>query len=82
MCPTITLLTALGAEAMTEARARVGPETSEAERVFSSVTDALGRVLQSSASPAERCAALEALIWAQVLPLMPLTSGNAEVDAQ
>ncbi|KAK9919131.1 hypothetical protein WJX75_009619 [Coccomyxa subellipsoidea] len=59
------------AEAMTEARARVGPETSEAERVFSSVTDALGSVLQSSASPAERCAALEALIWAQTPETLP-----------
>ena len=56
---------------MTEARARVGPGTSEAERVCSSVTDSLGKVLQSGAGPAERCAALEALIWAQVPTAMP-----------
>lgn len=58
---------ACGAEAMTEARARASPGTSEAERVCSTVTDALEKVLQSGASPAERCAALQALIWAQVL---------------
>lgn len=55
------------AGAMTEARARAGPGTAEAERVCSSVTDALSEVLQSyGARSTERCVALEALIWAQV----------------
>ncbi len=54
--------------AMTEARAHAGPGSAEAERVCSSVTDALSELLQSDrANPTERCAALEALIWAQVL---------------
>jgi len=52
---------------MTEARARGVSGTAEAERVCTSVTDALSEVLQSDASPVERCAALEALIWAQVV---------------
>ncbi|CAL8471398.1 g10940 [Coccomyxa elongata] len=60
------------AGAMTEARAGVGPGTAEAERVWSSVTDALSEVLRSyGASSTERCAALEALIWAQTPDILP-----------
>lgn len=52
---------------MTEARARGVSGTAEAEGICASVTEALSAVLQSDASPVERCAALEALIWAQVI---------------
>lgn len=64
----------LFAEAMAQARAHAGPGSPEAERVFAVVSEALSDVLQSDASPSERCAALEALLWAQVKTWMHLSS--------
>lgn len=57
---------------MLEARARGGGAAPpEVEKVLLGVAEALGGVLGGNAPAAVRCAALEALLWAQVRAQRP-----------